>query len=191
MFGISFQLRRRQLSRVSSFVSQTVPLSTARLAQLRTASAVPLTIAYVGALRCAGYAVEAEAHRTLASYRQNGEWFNYPVDMAVAAISAAAYRLGEPIASGDPRGRCPGRNLPDRASRAIKRPPATRTGCSRAGRTAGSCRILRRAGPLCRALWKLRERIDGLPAVPASPRGSLNHSSVSRTGRGRCRTSSG
>src|SRR6202022_844805 len=36
-------------SRVSSFVSQTVPLSTARLAQLRTASAVPLTIAYVGA----------------------------------------------------------------------------------------------------------------------------------------------
>jgi hypothetical protein len=75
----------------------------ARLARLRTASAVPLTIAYVGALRCNGYAVEAAAHETLAGYRQNGEWFNCPVDMAVAAIAAAAYRLGEPIASGDPR----------------------------------------------------------------------------------------
>jgi T5orf172 domain len=75
----------------------------ARLAQLRTASAVHLEIAYVGALRCNGYAVEGEAHRTLADYRQNGEWFNCPVDMAVAAIGAAAYRLGEPIASGDPK----------------------------------------------------------------------------------------
>jgi hypothetical protein len=75
----------------------------ARLAQLRTASAVPLTIAYVGAIRCAGHAVEAEAHRTLAGYRQNGEWFSCPTDMAVAAIGAAAYRLGEPIASGDPK----------------------------------------------------------------------------------------
>src|ERR1700704_1423978 len=66
----------------------------ARLARLRTASAVPLTIAYVGALRCAGYTVEAEAHRTLAGYRLEGEWFNCPVDMAVAAIGVAAYRLG-------------------------------------------------------------------------------------------------
>jgi hypothetical protein len=74
-----------------------------RLAQLRTASAVPLTIAYVGALRCDGYSVEAEAYRTLAGCRLEGEWFNCPVDMAVAAIAAAAYRLGEPIASGDPR----------------------------------------------------------------------------------------
>jgi hypothetical protein len=76
---------------------------TARLAQLRAASAVPLAIAYVGALRCNGYAVEAAAHETLAGYRQNGEWFNCPVDMAVAAIGVAAYRLGEPLASGDPR----------------------------------------------------------------------------------------
>jgi hypothetical protein len=75
----------------------------ARLAQLQTASAVPLTIAYLAALRCNGYAVEAAAHETLAGYRQNGEWFSCPVDMAVAAISAAAYRLGEPIASGDPK----------------------------------------------------------------------------------------
>jgi hypothetical protein len=76
---------------------------TARLAQLQRASAAHLSLAYVGALRCTGYAVEAEAHRTLAGYRQNGEWFNCPADMAVAAIAAAAYRLGEPIASGDPR----------------------------------------------------------------------------------------
>jgi hypothetical protein len=75
----------------------------ARLAQLRTLSPFKLTFAFMGALRCAGYAVEAEAHRTLAGYRLEGEWFNCPVDMAVAAIGAAAYRLGEPIASGDPR----------------------------------------------------------------------------------------
>jgi hypothetical protein len=99
----------------------------ARLAQLQTASAVPLAIAYVGALRCSGYAVEAEAHRTLAPYRAagyryspsnkaimrrcsadvfvslGGEWFDCPVDMAVAAIAAAAYRLGETITSGDPK----------------------------------------------------------------------------------------
>jgi hypothetical protein len=75
----------------------------ARLAQLRTASPSALSFAYMGTLRCDGHAVEAEAHRTLAGYRQNGEWFNCPADMAVAAIGAAAYRLGEPIASGDPR----------------------------------------------------------------------------------------
>jgi hypothetical protein len=74
----------------------------ARLMQLRTASAVPLKLEYIGALRCNGYAIEAATHRTLADYRQNGEWFRCPTDMAVAAISAAAYRLGEPIASIDP-----------------------------------------------------------------------------------------
>jgi hypothetical protein len=75
----------------------------ARLAQLSTASAIPLKLAYVGALRGSGYAIEAEAHRTLAAYRRSGEWFNCPTDMAVAAIGAAAYRLGEPIASIDTR----------------------------------------------------------------------------------------
>jgi hypothetical protein len=100
---------------------------TARLAQLRTASAVPLKIVYIAALRCDGRTIEAEAHRTLAPYRAagyryspsnkaimrrcsadvfvslEGEWFDCPMDMAVAAIGAAAYKLGEPIASGDPR----------------------------------------------------------------------------------------
>jgi hypothetical protein len=119
--GISFALNelsrsrpspRRQLSGTFIYVIQAdnglikVGISTnptARLAQLRTASAVPLKIAYVAALRCNGFAVEAEAHRTLVSYRLEGEWFNCPTDMAVAAIGAAAYRLGEPLASGDPR----------------------------------------------------------------------------------------
>jgi hypothetical protein len=76
------------------------PTQAQGLAQLRTSSPFKLEITYVGALRCSGYAVEAEAHRTLAGYRQNGEWFNCPVDMAVAAIGAAAYRMGEPLASG-------------------------------------------------------------------------------------------
>jgi hypothetical protein len=75
----------------------------ARLAQLQTSTPSRLSLAYIGALRCNGYAVEAEAHRRLADYRRSGEWFNCPVDIAVAAIGAAAYRLGEPIASGDPR----------------------------------------------------------------------------------------
>jgi hypothetical protein len=75
----------------------------ARLAQLRTASPSALSFAYIAALRSDGRAVEAEAHRTLAGYRQNGEWFNCPAEMAVAAIGAAAYRLREPLASGDPK----------------------------------------------------------------------------------------
>jgi hypothetical protein len=75
----------------------------ARLAQLCTASPFKLSLAYVGALRCDGYAIEAAAHETLSRHRLEGEWFNCPPEAAVAAISAAAYRLGEPIASGDPK----------------------------------------------------------------------------------------
>jgi hypothetical protein len=76
---------------------------TARLAQLQTSTPSRLSLIYVGALRCSGYAIEAEAHRTLAGYRQNGEWFNVPPDLAIAAVCAAAFRLREPIASVDPR----------------------------------------------------------------------------------------
>jgi hypothetical protein len=75
----------------------------ARLAQLRTSSPFKLSLAYVGALRCDGYAIEAAAHETLSRHRLEGEWFNCPPEAAVAAISAAAYKLGEPIASGDPK----------------------------------------------------------------------------------------
>jgi hypothetical protein len=73
---------------------------TARLAQLQRSAPAHLSLAYVGALRSTGYAVEAEAHRTLASYRQSGEWFSCPAEMAVAAVAVAAHRLGEPLASG-------------------------------------------------------------------------------------------
>jgi hypothetical protein len=74
----------------------------ARLAQLKTASAVPLAIAYAGALRCDGFAIESATHETLNRYRAEGEWFDCPIDLAVAAIGAAAHRLGEPIASVEP-----------------------------------------------------------------------------------------
>jgi hypothetical protein len=70
-----------------------------RLAELKTGSPFALAITYAGALRCDGHAIEVAAHETLARYRLEGEWFNCPVDMAVAAIGAAAHRLGEPIAS--------------------------------------------------------------------------------------------
>jgi hypothetical protein len=95
-----------------------------RLAQLQRTSAASLALVYVGALRSTGYAIEAEAHHTLASYRQSGEWFRCPVEAAIAAIGVAAHRLGEPLASGDPR-------LVDEAVRLAANgaaPPHTRLG---------------------------------------------------------------
>ncbi len=71
----------------------------ARIAQLRTASPFPLDFEYIGAMNGFGENVEREAHATLEKYRTNGEWFDCSPEMAVAAVSAAAYRLGEPIAS--------------------------------------------------------------------------------------------
>jgi hypothetical protein len=74
----------------------------ARIAQLRTASTMPLAFSYIGALNCSGFAIESAAHRTLARYRITGEWFNCTPEIAIAAISVASSRLGEPIASVDP-----------------------------------------------------------------------------------------
>lgn len=74
----------------------------ARLLQLKTASTMPLEFSYIGALNCSGYAIEAAAHQTLARYRITGEWFNCTPEIAIAAISVASARLGEPIASVDP-----------------------------------------------------------------------------------------
>jgi hypothetical protein len=74
----------------------------ARIAQLRTASTAPLAFAYIGALNCAGYTIEHDAHRTLDRYRITGEWFNCAPAIAIAAISVAATHRGEPIASVDP-----------------------------------------------------------------------------------------
>src|SRR6202035_3254474 len=73
-----------------------------RIGDLRTASPVRLDIVYAAALDCSGFAIEDVAHDILGRYRLEGEWFNCPLDVAVAAISAAACRLGEPFAAIDP-----------------------------------------------------------------------------------------
>lgn len=74
---------------------------TARLAQLRTASAAELSFSYIGALNCSGYEIEAAAHQILARYRISGEWFNCTPEIGIAAVSVASAGLGEPIASVD------------------------------------------------------------------------------------------
>ena len=73
-----------------------------RVADLRTASPVRLDIVYAAALDCSGFSIEEAAHDILARYRLQGEWFNCPLEVAVAAIGAAACRLGEPFAAIDP-----------------------------------------------------------------------------------------
>lgn len=75
----------------------------ARLAQLRTASAFPLSFAFVGVTdRTDGSAIEREAHTLLDRYRVAGEWFDCPVELAIAAVNGAAARLGEKLCAIDP-----------------------------------------------------------------------------------------
>ena len=68
----------------------------ARLAQLNTASAFPVGFAYIGAAQSGnGRAIESEAQAMLERYRANGEWFDCPAEMAIAAVNGAAIRIGE------------------------------------------------------------------------------------------------
>jgi hypothetical protein len=69
----------------------------ARLAQLRTASPFPIDYAFVGVTPGAGYDIERVAHGILAGHRCNGEWFDVPPEMAVAAVHTAANRIGQPL----------------------------------------------------------------------------------------------
>jgi len=69
----------------------------ARIASLRTASAFPLSFAFIGAVMDSAFAVEQEAHRLLAGHRGDGEWFQTSPEMAIAAIWGAAATLGDKI----------------------------------------------------------------------------------------------
>jgi T5orf172 domain len=72
---------------------------TARLAQLKTASAFPIPFAFIGGTDgTSGYAIEQEAHRILDRCRAEGEWFQCPPELAIAAINGAAAKLGEKLA---------------------------------------------------------------------------------------------
>lgn len=73
---------------------------TARLATLRTASPFPIDFAYVCAVEgdaAGAMSIEAAAHAMLTRQRVNGEWFDVPPEMAVAAISAASQTVGRKI----------------------------------------------------------------------------------------------
>jgi hypothetical protein len=69
----------------------------ARLAQLRTASAFPIDYSYLAVTPGTGFDIEAGSHEMLKSHRCNGEWFDVPPEMGVAAIAGAAHKLGQPI----------------------------------------------------------------------------------------------
>lgn len=72
----------------------------ARRDNLQTASASRLKLVYVAAAKSDdAFAVERASHRLLSQYRHEGEWFDISPDVAVAAISAASYRVGDPIQS--------------------------------------------------------------------------------------------
>lgn len=69
-----------------------------RLRELQTGSSEQLEIVYACIVRSNdGNRVELAAHDILWQRRLVGEWFDYPTDVAVAAIAAAAHRLGDPI----------------------------------------------------------------------------------------------
>ena len=69
----------------------------ARLASLRTGSAFPISFAFIGVTPGSGYDIEQEAHAMLEKHRCNGEWFDCPSEMAVAALMGAAAKLGQPV----------------------------------------------------------------------------------------------
>jgi Meiotically up-regulated gene 113 len=75
-----------------------------RLSELKTGSPFALDFAYICVVPGIGYDIESAVHQRLHSYRCGGgnagdEWFNVPVEMAVAAISASAFALKQnPVA---------------------------------------------------------------------------------------------
>lgn len=71
----------------------------ARMATLRAGSASPLKFAYIAVTPDNdGYDIEREAHKALRAHRVEGEWFDVPPEMAVAALSGAAFKLDHPLA---------------------------------------------------------------------------------------------
>src|ERR1700730_17149504 len=70
---------------------------TARLAQLRTASAFPIDYSYIAVTPGTGFDIERGAHAMLASHRCNGEWFDVQPEIAVAAIAGAAHKIVQPL----------------------------------------------------------------------------------------------
>jgi hypothetical protein len=70
----------------------------ARLASLRTGSAFPIDCSYIAVTPGdSGAEIERAAHTLLDRHRLNGEWFGAAPELAVAALNAAAYMIGQPL----------------------------------------------------------------------------------------------
>ena len=65
-----------------------------RLKTLQTGSHMRLRFAFIGCTPGEGYDIEQAAHNVLAAYRLEGEWFDVAPEMAVAAITSCAWKLG-------------------------------------------------------------------------------------------------
>ena len=69
-----------------------------RLRALQTGSSEPLDLVYACAVKSNdGNAIEFAAHDLMWKHRLVGEWFDTTPEMAVAAIAAAAHKLGDAI----------------------------------------------------------------------------------------------
>jgi len=69
-----------------------------RLTELQTASASPLSLAYVGVPESDdGGKIERGAHAIAGHYRASGEWFVCPAEAAIAAVHVAAANAGEKL----------------------------------------------------------------------------------------------
>ena len=73
-----------------------------RLAQLQNGFDTPLELTWLAAPDGDAAAIEREAHDLLRKYRRNGEWFDTSPDIAVGAVSAAAYRRGQQLLTVSP-----------------------------------------------------------------------------------------
>ncbi len=68
-----------------------------RLTQLQTSSSRKLAYAFIAPTSGDPYVIEREAHVMLDRYRLNGEWFDVPPELAIAAVTGAAAKLGQSL----------------------------------------------------------------------------------------------
>jgi hypothetical protein len=68
-----------------------------RLAQIQTASSRKIDYAFIAPTSGDPYAIEREAHAILSRYRLHGEWFDVPPELAIAAVTGAAAKLGQSL----------------------------------------------------------------------------------------------
>lgn len=68
-----------------------------RLAQLQTGASRKIDYSFIAPVSGDPYAIEREAHAMLARNRLSGEWFDVPPELAIAAVTGAAAKLGQSL----------------------------------------------------------------------------------------------